>query len=319
MVLWVMRLSAKLNVFLGVPNLNEEFLPEHLRYLKSFLTKKPMNLLFPVSVTLATIVTRAGRAGCRGRRKRARSSRRRCTFLGTLLALAILEHWFLVLPLPDAALWSWILGARAEHAPQEADWHRCARSRLCDAGGTAGLSRAAIRAPRPSPSSPGAGLRPLPPRRSFSNQWEATMNYEAFFRDPARRPAPRRPLPRLRRPRAAGRATSPAPPITATAHRAAGDRLVLERLSRHGPAPQRARGHARGARPVRRRCRRHPQHLRHQPLPRAARARAGRPARQGGGAAVHLRLRLELGGTGHARLAACPAASCSPTQATMPR
>ena len=27
MVLWVMRVSAKLNVFLGVPNLTEEFLP----------------------------------------------------------------------------------------------------------------------------------------------------------------------------------------------------------------------------------------------------------------------------------------------------
>ena len=31
-------MSAKLNVFLGVPNLNEEFLPEHLRYLQSFFT-----------------------------------------------------------------------------------------------------------------------------------------------------------------------------------------------------------------------------------------------------------------------------------------
>ena len=54
LVLWVMRLSAKLNVFLGVPNLTEEFLPEHLRYLKSFLARKPMNLLFPVSVTGST-------------------------------------------------------------------------------------------------------------------------------------------------------------------------------------------------------------------------------------------------------------------------
>ena len=43
-------------MFLGVPNLTEEFLPEHLHYLKSFLSRKPMNLLFPVSVT-------AGRRG----------------------------------------------------------------------------------------------------------------------------------------------------------------------------------------------------------------------------------------------------------------
>ena len=37
MVLWWMHQSAKLNVFFGVRNLNEEFLPEHLEFLKSFL------------------------------------------------------------------------------------------------------------------------------------------------------------------------------------------------------------------------------------------------------------------------------------------
>ena len=119
MVLWVMRISAKLNVYLGVPNLTEEFLPEHLQYLKSFLTKKPMNVLFPVSVTLATIVTvQVVQAAVA--LEATPFDVAALTFIGTLLALAILEHWFLVLPLPDAALWSWILGARAEHAPQEA-------------------------------------------------------------------------------------------------------------------------------------------------------------------------------------------------------
>ena len=34
------------------------------------------------------------------------------TFLATLMALALLEHWLLVLPLPAAALWSWYLSAR---------------------------------------------------------------------------------------------------------------------------------------------------------------------------------------------------------------
>jgi putative photosynthetic complex assembly protein 2 len=32
-VLWVMRISAKLNLFLGVRNLSEELLPPHLAYL----------------------------------------------------------------------------------------------------------------------------------------------------------------------------------------------------------------------------------------------------------------------------------------------
>ena len=55
-VLWVMRISAKLNVFLGVRNLSIEFLPPHLAYLASFFRKRAMNLLFPISVTASSIV-----------------------------------------------------------------------------------------------------------------------------------------------------------------------------------------------------------------------------------------------------------------------
>ena len=48
-VLWIMRWSAKLNIFLGVRNLHTEFWPEHLRYLESFARVRPMNALFPCS------------------------------------------------------------------------------------------------------------------------------------------------------------------------------------------------------------------------------------------------------------------------------
>ena len=115
-ILWGMRLSAKLNVFLGVPNLSEEFLPEQLQYLKSYLKKKPMNLLFPVSVTVSTVIAallvRSALAADASAFEVAGF-----VFLAALLALAILEHWFLVLPLPDAALWSWALRSRSEPAP----------------------------------------------------------------------------------------------------------------------------------------------------------------------------------------------------------
>ncbi|HTW27026.1 MAG TPA: putative photosynthetic complex assembly protein PuhE [Acetobacteraceae bacterium] len=119
MILWWMHQSAKLNVFLGVRNLNEEFLPEHLAFLKGFLTKKPMNLLFPLSITLSTViatvlVTRAATAaspfGVVGD-----------TFLATMMVLAILEHWFLVLPLPSAKLWSWGLASRRPAAAFDAE------------------------------------------------------------------------------------------------------------------------------------------------------------------------------------------------------
>ncbi len=104
----LMNASARLNMFLGVRNLNAEFLPPHLGYLSGFLTKKPMNLLFPFSVSLGTIaVALMGRAllaeGI------ATYEMVGFTLLASLTALAVLEHWFLMLPLPSAALWQWSL------------------------------------------------------------------------------------------------------------------------------------------------------------------------------------------------------------------
>lgn len=114
-VLWWMHQSARLNVFLGVPNLNAEFLPDHLDHIKSFLTKKPMNLLFPFSVTASTIcaVTLFQRAASSGGDPFNQAG---FSLIGTMMALAILEHWFLVMPLPALKLWNrlwhWSLGSR---------------------------------------------------------------------------------------------------------------------------------------------------------------------------------------------------------------
>ena len=55
--LWGMRLSAKLNVFLGVRNLGEKFLPAHISYLTSYMRRRPMNwLVSALSVTGGTLV-----------------------------------------------------------------------------------------------------------------------------------------------------------------------------------------------------------------------------------------------------------------------
>jgi putative photosynthetic complex assembly protein 2 len=112
-VLWVMRLSAKLNLFLGVPNSGEELLPDHLGHLKRFLAKRPMNLLFPISITGATLATlhwiRLARAPLASEADTASAS-----LLATLTGLALLEHWLLVIPLPTHALWGWSLRGRAD-------------------------------------------------------------------------------------------------------------------------------------------------------------------------------------------------------------
>jgi putative photosynthetic complex assembly protein 2 len=67
-LLWVMRVSAKLNLFLGVRNLSEEFLPPHLAYMASFFRRRRMNALLPWSVLAgaAAVVLLARAAGAPG-------------------------------------------------------------------------------------------------------------------------------------------------------------------------------------------------------------------------------------------------------------
>lgn len=107
-VLWGMHVSAKLNVFLGVRNLNKEFIPPHLSYLTGFFRRRSMNLLFPISVTVGTVITlvlvQASMAS--GASPFAATG---YTLLATLMALAVLEHWFMILPIPAETLWRWSL------------------------------------------------------------------------------------------------------------------------------------------------------------------------------------------------------------------
>ncbi|NBB71535.1 MAG: DUF3623 family protein [Alphaproteobacteria bacterium] len=116
LLLWIMRLSAKLNIFLGVPNMNEEFLPAHLGFLRSYFRKRAMNALFPLSVTIGTL----GFIWLLGRGLALEASAfeaSACLMLAAMLALAVLEHWFLVLPVPDAALWRWAMPAARDQPP----------------------------------------------------------------------------------------------------------------------------------------------------------------------------------------------------------
>ncbi|NBD96481.1 MAG: DUF3623 family protein [Gammaproteobacteria bacterium] len=112
--LWGMHVSAKLNVFLGVRNLNVEFIPARLSYLTSFFSQKPMNLLFPFSVTAGTILTmaliqQAGAADADAFNKVG------YVLLATLVGLAVIEHWFMILPIPAEELWRWSLKPKSEN------------------------------------------------------------------------------------------------------------------------------------------------------------------------------------------------------------
>lgn len=108
---WWMHESARLNVFLGVPNRAEHFLPPHLEYLKSFFRHRSMNLLFPVSITVSTaaltLIVQAYLA-----LPSESPAAHGLGLVGTLMALAILEHWLLVIPLDGSKLWNWSLTPR---------------------------------------------------------------------------------------------------------------------------------------------------------------------------------------------------------------
>jgi putative photosynthetic complex assembly protein 2 len=114
--LWVLRQSAKINLFLGVPVTNDELMPEAVQFLKTYFARKPVGAFFPISVTLATAilvimiqrvvevaVTPFDVVGL--------------TLVSTLFALGVVEHWFMLLPLPAITLWGW--GIRSGLPPED--------------------------------------------------------------------------------------------------------------------------------------------------------------------------------------------------------
>jgi putative photosynthetic complex assembly protein 2 len=110
LVLWVMRLSAKFNVFLGVPNLNEHFVPPHLRYITSYFRRARLNPLMPFSLVAGGLVVAALVAPSLAPAATPFLVVSH-TLVATLLGLAVLEHLFLAIPVPDAVLWRWALRA----------------------------------------------------------------------------------------------------------------------------------------------------------------------------------------------------------------
>ena len=113
LVLYLLRVSAKLNLFLGVPVLNDSFLPAGIDYVRSYFRRGPVSAFFPVSVLLAVLV------GCGLAAGAADADATQATQVGyslvtALLGLAILEHLFMLVQLPLDRLWRWSTRARAD-------------------------------------------------------------------------------------------------------------------------------------------------------------------------------------------------------------
>jgi putative photosynthetic complex assembly protein 2 len=69
--------------------------------------RRPMNLLFPLSVTLGTLGCAYFVRCAAGDTTPAAATAD--SMLATLTGLGLLEHWFLVLPLQTEKMWKWSL------------------------------------------------------------------------------------------------------------------------------------------------------------------------------------------------------------------
>ncbi|MBY0520595.1 MAG: DUF3623 domain-containing protein [Sphingomonas sp.] len=104
-LLFGMRLSAKLNLFLGVPSLSDEVFPAHLAYLKTYFRKARCNWLYPFSIALGSTAT--GWAWTAAEAAKDPGTAASYTLVAGLAFLGVVEHLFLVLPIRDAMMYRW--------------------------------------------------------------------------------------------------------------------------------------------------------------------------------------------------------------------
>lgn len=111
-LLFILRLSTKLNLHVGVPNFSDELLPPHLHYLKTYFRRRPFGIALALSIAGTTAL--AAWLGWRAAGMAPGSGAATGASLSfALAALGVLEHLFVALPLRDGALWRWAVPTQA--------------------------------------------------------------------------------------------------------------------------------------------------------------------------------------------------------------
>jgi putative photosynthetic complex assembly protein 2 len=105
-LLWCMRVSAKLNLFFGVPHVGDQYLPIHFLYLASYFRRSSVTGCFFLTISLSAgtwiwLVAEAQRSAI--------ELSTGWVLLASLLGLAIVEHLLMVFALPLQRLWGWAL------------------------------------------------------------------------------------------------------------------------------------------------------------------------------------------------------------------
>jgi putative photosynthetic complex assembly protein 2 len=104
-LLWIMRLSAKINLFLGVPQLHDELLPTPILHLRSHFRRRPVSSRLAISIlmTLAAGLALVWLAIT----ATPSASATEHALLASLCLLACLEHVFMLIPVPLMKMWNW--------------------------------------------------------------------------------------------------------------------------------------------------------------------------------------------------------------------
>jgi putative photosynthetic complex assembly protein 2 len=111
-LLWLMRLSSKLNLFFGVPQVGEQYLPAHLIYMGSYFRKKPVGIFFYTTMSLSIsawlyLIWQAHEGLV--------TITSHWVLLASLLGLAIIEHIIMMVPLSLERVWGWALKSDVTH------------------------------------------------------------------------------------------------------------------------------------------------------------------------------------------------------------
>ncbi|MEE4153804.1 MAG: putative photosynthetic complex assembly protein PuhE [Erythrobacter sp.] len=111
-MLFFLRLSAKINMYVGVPNSSAEMLPPHLTYLKTYFG--PNRMTWQLAVSIVAIFAIALWFGMLASNAPIGSAEMAgASLLTTLCLLGGLEHLFLALPFRDGMLWGWAFRKRS--------------------------------------------------------------------------------------------------------------------------------------------------------------------------------------------------------------
>ncbi|MDR9394539.1 MAG: DUF3623 family protein [Roseovarius sp.] len=92
-----------------MPGIKTEFLPRALGHVASHFRIAPARPVVAVSVTALSFATACWLMRVAGAATPAQAAG--FALLAAITALALAEHWLMLLPLPDAKLWRWMLPA----------------------------------------------------------------------------------------------------------------------------------------------------------------------------------------------------------------